>query len=80
MGLRGVRGSTWWLVAGWALYPVWKVALHFFGPGHAFAPETYTITCLSFDLVVAAYVAVAYRFGLVGPRQTELRGAPVPAR
>ena len=54
--------------------------MHFFGPGHAFAPETYTITCLSFDLVVAAYVAVAYRFGLVGPRQTELRGAPVPAR
>jgi hypothetical protein len=54
--------------------------LHFFGPGHAFAPETYTITCLSFDLVVAAYVAVVYRFGLVGSRQTELRGAPVPAR
>ena len=80
MGLRGVRGSTWWLVAGWALYPVWDVALHFFGPGHAFAPETYTITCLSFDLVVAAYVAVAYRFGLVGPRQTEMRGASVPAR
>lgn len=22
MGLRGVRGSTWWLEAGWALYPV----------------------------------------------------------
>ena len=36
--------------------------------------------CRSFDLVVAAYVAVAYRFGLVGSRQTELRGAPVPAR
>lgn len=60
--------------------PRLKVALHFFGTGHAFAPETYTITCLSFDLVVAAYVAVAYRFGLVGPRPTELRGAPVPAR
>ena len=60
--------------------PRLKVALHFFGPGDAFAPETYTITCLSFDLVVAAYVAVAYRFGLVGPRPTELRGAPVPAR
>ena len=41
---------------------------------------TYTITCLSFDLVVAAYVAVAYRFGLVSPRQTELRRAPVPTR
>jgi len=60
--------------------PRLKFALYFFGPGHAFTPETYTITCLSFDLVVAAYVAVAYRFGLVGPRQTELRRAPVPTR
>lgn len=60
--------------------PVWDVALHFFGPGHAFAPETYMITCLSFDLVATAYVAVANRFGLVGPRPTELRGASVLAR
>jgi hypothetical protein len=67
-------------VEGWALYPVRDVALHFFGPGHAFAPETFTITCLRFDLVVAAYVAATYRFGLVGSRQTELRNAPVPAR
>jgi hypothetical protein len=54
--------------------------LPFFGPGHAFAPETDMITCLSFDLVATAYVAVANRFGWVGPRPTELRGAPVLAR
>ena len=30
--------------------------------------------------VVAAYVAVVYRYVLVGSRQTELRGAPIPAR
>lgn len=60
MGLLGLRGSPWWLAAGWALHPVWDVALHYFGPGAEFAPVAYTITCLSFDLLVAAYVVVAY--------------------
>jgi hypothetical protein len=57
MGIVGIRRSTWWLVAGWALHPVWDIALHFFGPGHTFAPITYTIPCLSFDLWVAALIA-----------------------
>jgi hypothetical protein len=61
MGLLGVRRSPWWLAAGWALHPVWDLALHYFGPGHAFAPDAYAITCLSFDLLVAGYVAVRYR-------------------
>jgi hypothetical protein len=60
IGLRGVRGSAWWLAAGWALHPVWDILLHYIGPGHSFAPETYTIPCITFDLGVAAYVAVAY--------------------
>jgi hypothetical protein len=60
MGLLGVRRSPWWLAAGWALHPVWDVLLHYVGPGHSFAPETYTIPCLTFDLAVAAYVALAY--------------------
>ncbi len=63
MGLLGLRGSPWWLAAGWALHPVWDVALHYFGPGGSFAPDAYAITCLSFDLLVAAYVVIAY--GLV---------------
>jgi hypothetical protein len=57
MGVAGVRGSPWWLAAGWALHPVWDMALHYFGPGHAFAPETYAIACLSWDGVVAGYLA-----------------------
>jgi hypothetical protein len=60
MGLLGVRRSAWWLAAGWALHPVWDILLHYIGPGHSFAPETYTIPCLTFDLAVAAYIAVAY--------------------
>jgi hypothetical protein len=66
LALRGLRGSPLWLAAGWALHPVWDVALHYFGPGHAFAPDAYAITCLSFDLLVATYIVVAYRYGLVG--------------
>jgi hypothetical protein len=54
---RGLRGSMWWIVAGWAMHPVWDVALHYAGPGRAFAPEWYTIPCLGWDLVVAGVVA-----------------------
>jgi hypothetical protein len=59
MAVLGVRRSAWWLVAGWALHPLWDVPLHFFGPGHAFAPVNYTISCLSFDFLVAGVIALA---------------------
>lgn len=65
LALVGMRGSPYWLALGWALHPVWDLGLHFFGPGDRFTPWTYAIACLSFDLVVALYVVVAYRFDLV---------------
>ena len=71
IALLGLRGSPWWLAAGWALHPLWDVVLHYVGPGHSFAPITYTIPCLSFDLLVAAYIGIAY--GLVGDRRLRLR-------
>ena len=71
IALLGLRGSPWWLAAGWALHPLWDVVLHYVGPGHSFAPITYTIPCLSFDLLVAAYIAIAY--GLVGDRRLRFR-------
>ena len=57
IGYLGLRGSFWWLSLGWALHPIWDVALHYFGEGRSFAPTSYTILCLSFDLVTAAYIA-----------------------
>jgi hypothetical protein len=60
IALLGLRRSPWWLVAGWALHPLWDILLHYGGPGHNFAPETYTIPCLTFDLTVAAYIALTY--------------------
>jgi hypothetical protein len=57
IAVRGLRGSLWWLVAAWALHPVWDIALHYAGPGRAFAPDWYTVPCLGWDLVVAGVVA-----------------------
>ena len=73
MALCGLRYSPLWLAAGWAFHPVWDVALHYFGPGGSFAPASYTIPCLTFDLTVAAYVAVAYGLGSLAGREPALR-------
>jgi hypothetical protein len=71
IALLGLRGSPWWLAGGWALHPLWDVVLHYIGSGYSFAPITYTIPCLSFDLLVAAYIAIAY--GLIGSRRLILQ-------
>jgi len=73
MGLLGVRGSPMWLAAGWALHPLWDVVLHYFGPGSSFAPIDYTIPCISFDLLVAVYIAIIYGSGVLGGRRADLR-------
>jgi hypothetical protein len=69
MALLGLRGSPYWLAAGWALHPLWDVGLHYMGPGRLFAPMTYAVACISFDLVVAAYIAIAY--GLIAGRSRQ---------
>jgi hypothetical protein len=71
MALLGLRGSPYWLAAGWALHPIWDIGLHYVGPGSSFVPMTYTILCASFDLVVGAYVVIAY--GLIGVRRLGFR-------
>jgi len=75
LALRGLRYSPLWLAAGWAFHPLWDVALHYFGPGGSFAPASYTITCVSFDLLVAAYVVLAYGLGSLAGREPALREA-----
>ena len=60
---RGIRGSAWWLVAGFALHPIWDGALHLAGAGRSVAPEWYATSCLSYDLAVAAIGAIAILVG-----------------
>jgi len=69
---RGLRGSAWWIAAGWALHPIWDIALHFVGPGHTLAPEWYTVPCVTWDLVVAAVVAIDALRGQL----SQTRGVP----
>jgi hypothetical protein len=73
MALLGLRGSPWWLAAGWAAHPIWDIVPHYFGPGGSFAPESYVIGCLSFDLLIAGYIAIVYGFGLFEERSPALR-------
>ena len=71
IGLLGLRGSPYWIAAGWALHPFWDVVLHYIGPGHTFTPWTYAIACVSFDWIVAIYIVVAY--GVVGGHRLGFR-------
>jgi hypothetical protein len=77
--LLGLRGSPYWLAVGWAIHPLWDVVLHYVGAGRAFAPETWTIPCASFDLLVAAYVAIVHRLGLTQRNPAGSRSGP-PAK
>ena len=74
MALLGLRGSPYWLAAGWALHPFWDILLHYVGPGHPFTPWTYAIACVSFDWLIAIYIVIAYR--LVGGRRLRFREVP----
>ena len=71
IGLLGLRGSPYWIAAGWALHPFWDVVVHYVGPGHTFTPWTYAIACVSFDWIVALYIIVTY--GVVGVRRAGFR-------
>jgi hypothetical protein len=72
VGWVGVRGSLWWLAAAWALHPIWDIGLHYLGPGRSFVhPLRYPIPCVSFDLLVAGYLAYL--------ASRESKAAPAPA-
>jgi len=75
LALLGLRGSPYWIAAGWALHPFWDVVLHYIGPGHAFTPWTYAIACVSFDWLVAIYIVIAYGLGIVGDRGRVFTGS-----
>jgi hypothetical protein len=71
LALLGLRGSPYWIAAGWVLHPFWDVVIHYIGPGHSFTPWTYAVACISFDWLVAIYIVIAY--GLVGSRRLRFR-------
>lgn len=56
----GLRRSSLWLAAGWALHPAWDIGLHLVGAGAAVAPEWYATACISFDLLIAGYIVTRF--------------------
>lgn len=69
LGLCGVFAALglWrhplWLAVGWALHPGWDVGVHLLGPGVEVAPRWYAIACLSYDVLMAGWLAWRYRRG-----------------
>ena len=56
----GLRVSLWFLALGWAAHVSWDVVLHLFRE-QSFVPEWYPVACISFDLIIAAYIAAKLR-------------------
>jgi hypothetical protein len=70
IAILGLRYSNWWLMLGWLVHPIWDVWIHFFAQGADFTPAWYALGCMSFDLLVAAYIG-GVQLGLVNLKTTE---------
>ncbi|MBD2569088.1 DUF6010 family protein [Anabaena lutea] len=57
LAVLGLRYSNWWLMLGWMAHPLWDIGLHLVNQGAVFTPAWYPIACISFDLLVASYIA-----------------------
>jgi hypothetical protein len=58
VGLR--LRMPWVLALGWALHPLWDVALHTAGEGFLYTPIGYVPACIGFDLVLAALIVLGW--------------------
>jgi hypothetical protein len=57
------RRSTTLVALGWALHPLWDVALHTTGAGAAYTPAGYVVACIGFDLLLAAMIVRGWAVG-----------------
>jgi hypothetical protein len=70
LALLGVRRQAPALVAaGWALHPMWDVALHTAGAGAAYTPRGYVAACIGFDLLLAALILRGSLFSIRAVRK-----------
>lgn len=60
LALLGLKASAFILALAWALHAAWDVLLHKLYDA-AFVPDWYPLVCLSFDLLLAGYIAVYAR-------------------
>lgn len=52
----GWKHSVLWLAFGWGLHSLWDGLLHLHGAGAVYTPTWYVLACLSFDVLVAAWI------------------------
>jgi hypothetical protein len=79
-GLLGLVGSPWWLVAGFALHPLWHVQFHYLGTGSVFTPAWLTLGLTGFDAAVALYVLVGILTGFDASLLRKARAAAPDAK
>lgn len=65
------RRSTSLIALGWALHPLWDVALHTTGAGAAYTPAGYVVACIGFDLLLAGMIVRGWAIGSEEPAQLE---------
>lgn len=63
-----VRRTPPLIALGWALHPLWDVALHTAGEGLGYTPHGYVPACIGFDLLLALLIVLGWA------------GAPTQAR
>lgn len=61
-----IIGSPWWVVAGFALHPLYAIYFHYIGAGSQFAPAPFVIANAAFDVAAALFVAYAALRGAGG--------------
>jgi hypothetical protein len=75
LGMMGLIGSPWFVVAGLALHPAWAIAFHYIGTGSEFTPGPFAVATAAFDAALALWTAYCvYAAGKQGSSQ-----APSPA-
>jgi hypothetical protein len=54
-----IIGSPWWVVAGFALHPLYAIYFHYIGAASQFAPAPFVVANAAFDVAMALFVAYA---------------------
>lgn len=60
IAVLGLRVLLWFLAFGWASHVSWDVLLRLVRQ-QTFVPDCYPVACISFDLIVAGYIAAKLR-------------------
>ena len=59
LAAMSIIGAPWWVVAGFALHPLYAIYFHYVGAGSEFAPAPFVVANVAFDVAMALFVAYA---------------------